>query len=184
MIVGALVAALALAAGAYNMPYVLGWAEPAARGEVAGASVELHYAPDENLEPIDVVELDAARATIDISAYVLTDGAVIGALARAGQRGVDVRVWRDPEQAARTSDYDIVAKLGAEPEGIQIRTKSGGGALMHLKGYCVDGKVLRTGSANFSRSGLRDQDNDLVIVRSPEACARFETKFTKAWGPE
>jgi hypothetical protein len=33
---------------------------------------------------------------------------------------------------------------------------------MHLKGCCVDHRVLRTGSADFSRSGETRQDNDLV----------------------
>jgi phosphatidylserine/phosphatidylglycerophosphate/cardiolipin synthase-like enzyme len=36
---------------------------------------------------------------------------------------------------------------------------------MHLKGYCVDHHLLRTGSANFSRSGETRQDNDLVALR-------------------
>jgi len=42
---------------------------------------------------------------------------------------------------------------------------------MHLKSYCVDGRTLRSGAANFSWSGEDAQDNDLVIVRSPGACA-------------
>jgi phosphatidylserine/phosphatidylglycerophosphate/cardiolipin synthase-like enzyme len=52
---------------------------------------------------------------------------------------------------------------------------------MHLKGYCVDGRVLRTGSANFSRSGLVAQDNDLVVLRSAQPCARFEDAFGRVW---
>jgi len=41
---------------------------------------------------------------------------------------------------------------------------------------------IRTGSANFSRSGETRQDNDLVILRGPQACAGFEAKFAKDWG--
>lgn len=33
---------------------------------------------------------------------------------------------------------------------------------MHLKGYRVDHRLVRTGSANFSRSGETRQDDDLV----------------------
>jgi phosphatidylserine/phosphatidylglycerophosphate/cardiolipin synthase-like enzyme len=52
---------------------------------------------------------------------------------------------------------------------------------MHLKGYCVDHRLLRTGSANFSRSGETRQDNDLVVLRGASVCAGFETKFDRAW---
>jgi phosphatidylserine/phosphatidylglycerophosphate/cardiolipin synthase-like enzyme len=57
-----------------------------------------------------------------------------------------------------------------------------GGELMHLKGYCVDHRLLRTGSANFSRSGETRQDNDLVALRGASVCAGFEVKFDRAWG--
>jgi phosphatidylserine/phosphatidylglycerophosphate/cardiolipin synthase-like enzyme len=57
-----------------------------------------------------------------------------------------------------------------------------GGELMHLKGYCVDHRLLRTGSANFSRSGETRQDNDLVALRGAAVCAGFDAKFDRAWG--
>jgi phosphatidylserine/phosphatidylglycerophosphate/cardiolipin synthase-like enzyme len=49
------------------------------------------------------------------------------------------------------------------------------GPLMHLKAYAVDG--VRTRSANLSPSGLKQQDNDLIILRDPPAAARFEARF-------
>jgi hypothetical protein len=50
---------------------------------------------------------------------------------------------------------------------------------MHLKGYCIDHRLLRTGSANFSRSGETRHDNDLVALRGAFVCAGFEAKFDK-----
>jgi len=41
------------------------------------------------------------------------------------------------------------------------------GALTHLKAYAIDGKLLRTGSGNFSSSGLARQDNDLILTSDP-----------------
>jgi phosphatidylserine/phosphatidylglycerophosphate/cardiolipin synthase-like enzyme len=51
------------------------------------------------------------------------------------------------------------------------------GAPMHLKSYQIDGRVLRTGTANFSASGLKRQDNDLIIIDSPVAAANFRRAF-------
>jgi phosphatidylserine/phosphatidylglycerophosphate/cardiolipin synthase-like enzyme len=53
---------------------------------------------------------------------------------------------------------------------------------MHLKDYCVDHHLLRTGSANFSRSGETRQDNDLVVLPGESVCVGFDVKFDRAWG--
>jgi phosphatidylserine/phosphatidylglycerophosphate/cardiolipin synthase-like enzyme len=48
---------------------------------------------------------------------------------------------------------------------------------MHLKSYEIDGRWLRTGAANFSASGLKRQDNDLLVIESPAAAEAFERRF-------
>jgi phosphatidylserine/phosphatidylglycerophosphate/cardiolipin synthase-like enzyme len=48
---------------------------------------------------------------------------------------------------------------------------------MHLKSYQIDGRLLRTGAANFSASGLKRQDNDLIIIESVDAAAAFKRNF-------
>ena len=52
---------------------------------------------------------------------------------------------------------------------------------MHLKAYAVDNAVLRTGSANFTASGERRQDNDLVVIRDAAAVAKFAAHFERMW---
>jgi phosphatidylserine/phosphatidylglycerophosphate/cardiolipin synthase-like enzyme len=169
--------------GAVVVGAVIGYAVaslgPRAESQKDG-NTEIHFAPDENLERIDVGLIDGARVSIDIAAYVLTDGALIEALRRAGARGVKVRIWRDPEMAEKVGMADVAARIAPDEPGVEMREKAPG-ALMRLKGYCVDGAVLRTGSANFSHSGLTEQDNDLLVLHSRDGCVRFEAKFTKAW---
>ena len=123
-----------------------------------------------------------AAKQIDMTAYVLTDSAVIEALRGAAARGVKVRIWRDASEAARLSDFDVAAQLGGRVPGLEVRSNAPGGELMHLKGYCVDHRLLRTGSANFSRSGETRQDNDLVALRGATVCAGIDAKFDRAWG--
>jgi phosphatidylserine/phosphatidylglycerophosphate/cardiolipin synthase-like enzyme len=146
-----------------------------------GGPAEVHYAPGEDLESIDAALIGEAVKQIDMAAYVLTDSAVIEALRDAASRGVKVRIWRDAGMAAKVGDYDVEAQLGGPIHGLEIRSKSPGGELMHLKDYCVDHHLLRTGSANFSRSGETRQDNDLVALRGESVCAGFEAKFDWAW---
>jgi len=51
-----------------------------------------------------------------------------------------------------------------------------------LKAYAIDGEVLRTGSGNFSRSGLAAQDNDLVFIADQATVDAFENNFERIWG--
>jgi phosphatidylserine/phosphatidylglycerophosphate/cardiolipin synthase-like enzyme len=93
-----------------------------------------------------------------------------------------VRIWRDAREAAKLSEFDVEAQLGGQVQGLELRSKAPGGELMHLKGYCVDHQLLRTGSANFSRSGETDQDNNLVTLLGASVCAGLDAKFDRAWG--
>lgn len=53
--------------------------------------------------------------------------------------------------------------------------------LMHLKSYAIDGRLLRPGSANWSPTGLKRQDNDVRYETTPEAVELFERKFAEMW---
>jgi phosphatidylserine/phosphatidylglycerophosphate/cardiolipin synthase-like enzyme len=48
---------------------------------------------------------------------------------------------------------------------------------MHLKSYQIDGRLLRTGAANFSASGPKRQDNYLIVIESAGAAASFKRNF-------
>lgn len=140
---------------------------------IAGAvEIAQHYAPLENLEHIDVALIAQARETVDIAAYVLTDRPVIDALIAASKRGVAVRLILDPSQR-----HDLARLAPLLDEARKKRR----GPIMHLKSYAIDGRVLRTGSANFTASGLKQQNNDLLVIEDVGAAERFETEFERVW---
>lgn len=138
----------------------------------AGDRVAIHYAPSENLEHVDVALLATAQETIDLAGYVITDRPVIDALVAAQERGVAVRLILDP---AQRHDLARLAPL------FDAARKKHRGPIMHLKSYAIDGKVLRTGSANFTASGLKQQNNDLIVLDGGDAAAAFEREFERVW---
>ena len=141
-----------------------------------GQAPIIHYAPTENLEHIDVALIDQAKTSIDMAAYVLTDWPVMQALSRAARRGVKVRLYLDYGRIGEREPAAPFLELISNP-AIEIGLKRAGAPLMHLKSYQIDGRLLRTGAANFSASGLKRQDNDLIIVESPVAAAAFTRHF-------
>jgi len=149
---------------------VLTAAGPAA---VRAGETDIHYAPVENLERIDVALLGSARKRIDIAAYTLTDRLVVDALVGARRRGVAVRIVLDPGQR------HAVDQLRAIADAVRIKAP---GPYMHLKAYAIDDRMLRSGSANLSASGLKKQDNDLIVLRDRKAVFGFRSRFDAIWG--
>lgn len=154
----------------------------AAAAEDAHPRLELHYSPRENLEKIDVATIDGANETLDVAAYVLTDVPVIEAMTRAAaDRGVRVRLFREPTQAEPRGAAVKIAldALLAQPTvEAKFNTR---GAWMHLKAYAVDATTLRFGAANLSASGLKKQDNDLLLTDDPALVSGFEVEFETIW---
>jgi phosphatidylserine/phosphatidylglycerophosphate/cardiolipin synthase-like enzyme len=126
-------------------------------------------------------EIGLAELSIDMAAYVLSDPRIIEALTAAAERGVLIRLYLDRSQFAEHGPTrgGLIEALLAHPN-VVARVK-GEGVLMHLKAYAVDGAVLRTGSGNFSRSGLASQDNDAIFITDPAVVDAFEGNFERIW---
>ncbi len=142
------------------------------------AGVRVLYGPSEGFGSVDARLIGEARHSIDMAAYVLTDRSLTTALGRAAMRGVKVRVYLDGEDMGRGASP--IEEIASAPN-LEVRRKGRSRDLMHLKSYQVDGRVLRSGSANFSVSGEVYQDNDLIVIDSPQAAARFRETFERLW---
>jgi phosphatidylserine/phosphatidylglycerophosphate/cardiolipin synthase-like enzyme len=146
--------------------------------------VSTYYAPTTDLERIELSVLNrvAPGSTVNFAGFVLSDFKVIAALGRIGAAGGRVRVYLDPRELKRSQPgpNHPLTRLAATPN-VEVRVKASAASLMHLKGYTIDGLMLRTGSANASRDGLRAQDNDLVLIHSREAAGRFDAVFDQMW---
>jgi len=166
---------------------------PNAKSEVASAPPgkivgENHFAPEENLEQLDYDRLGEAQRRVDIAMYAFTDKYLADQLLTLSRRGVMVRIYRDMEQyknEQRNADEhhdDSVTQLLRGEKNIYIRVKSSGRRdLMHLKAYTIDSRLLRDGSANWSASGEKAQDNNAHFTNDPAEVKGFERQFEEMW---
>jgi hypothetical protein len=143
------------------------------------------YSPGRSLENIDSLEIGLAQKSVDLAAYSLTDRAVVEALADRARHGVTIRIYLDRGEVESECRADInCARISLHEliglPGVEIRVKYSK-VLMHLKSYCVDGKAVRDGSANFSEQGEGRQDNSATFSTDPEAVREFQAKFAEMW---
>jgi phosphatidylserine/phosphatidylglycerophosphate/cardiolipin synthase-like enzyme len=98
------------------------------------------------------------------------------ALTRASERGVKVRIYLEVSNIGKSIHTKHFRCLAQSPS-VQIRIKGQNKLFMHLKSYQIDGNILRTGGANFSRVGLKKQDNDLIVIENAKDAAAFKQNF-------
>lgn len=144
------------------------------------------FSPASDLEALDIAQLRKARSTIDIAMYAFTDRRIAEALTHAGAN-VQIRLYRDGEQFEHeqrqaTFGAPSTSQMLAGHSRIHIRVKRGNPRdYMHLKDFLIDGIVLREGSANWSKSALRFQDNSWFLITDHEDILRFTQEFDDMW---
>jgi len=70
-----------------------------------------------------------------------------------------------------------------EKAGIEVKD-DGRSALMHNKFWIFDGKTVWTGSTNITQNGNFRNNNNVIVIESPELAAIYEREFQEMWAGE
>jgi len=126
--------------------------------------------------------IDSAQISIHIASFEFNLTPVANALIAARNRGVDVKWVTDDENGLQ---YDIQPGRGQfsllTGAGIEVRDDAGRTALMHNKFWIFDQQITWTGSTNITVNGIFKQNNNVLVIRSPEVAFIFEREFQEMW---
>ena len=128
-----------------------------------------------------IEKINAAQTSIHIASFEFDLTPVAEALIAAKQRGVDVRWVTDDEnglEADGDPGHGQFAML--QDAGIEVRSDTRS-ALMHNKFWIFDGQIVWTGSTNITENGVFKQDNNAIVVQSPELAVIYEREFQEMW---
>ena len=117
-----------------------------------------------------------ANTTINIAIYSFTQDSIADALIAAKGRGVKIRVLMELDKI--NDDGSEYAKLKAA--GISIKSDSSAG-LMHDKFFVIDGRVVGTGSYNWTSAAENDNAENLVIFSSNSLASKYLNEFNYIW---
>ncbi len=117
-----------------------------------------------------VEAIDSTRLSIDLAMYSIKFDNIRAALQRAEDRGVRIRIVMESEFLP---DPDPQMLMGA---GIPV-VGDGREGLMHNKFMILDGAEAWTGSLNFTTSGIYEDHNDLIRIRSIDAAEDYTREF-------
>lgn len=131
-----------------------------------------------------IEKINATKTSIHIAAFEFDLTPVADALIAAKQRGVDVRWVTDDEHGLEADGEPGHGQFEMlQNAGIEVRSDARS-ALMHNKFWIFDNQIVWTGSTNITESGIFKQDNNTIVIQSPELAAIYEREFQEMWNGE
>lgn len=161
------------------MGLVLLAAAAAPSAAAAGAGPVLLTEPEAGASAV-VSAIEAAKTSIDVEMYVITDHSVEDALAAAARRGVKVRVILDRTPLGLGSDA-ILARQFLSAAGAAVRWAPSRFVFDHAKTMVVDHRLAFFGSANFTYDGLHKNREYDIETRDPAVVNAVAQVFQDDW---
>lgn len=131
-----------------------------------------------------IERINSAQGTIHIAAFEFNLTPVAEALIAAHKRGVEVLWVTDDENGIEADGEEGHGQFAMlEKAGIVVRD-DGRGALMHNKFWIFDRQTVWTGSTNITVNGMLHNNNNVIVIESPELAEIYEREFAEMWAGE
>jgi competence ComEA-like helix-hairpin-helix protein len=140
--------------------------------------------------------LENAKKSVNLALFVFSAQRLVNVLERNSLRGVEIRALIDPDFAYRSysEGLDMMGIAWAEnckfePENrpwqkpiqtIKVPNLPMGDRLHHKFGV-IDGKIVITGSHNWSEAANYGNDETVLVVESERVGAQFEREFERLY---
>jgi phospholipase D len=131
----------------------------------APAQVSVCFVPEQECDTSVAEAIAGARQFIRVQAYGFTSTAILGALAEARKRGVDVQVILDKTEEREHGSRPAGARFTAEagiPTWIDDKV-----AIAHNKVIIIDGHLVIGGSYNYTASAERKNAENVTFIDAP-----------------
>lgn len=139
--------------------------------------IDVCFSPDDGCAAQILRALNSARESIYFMAFSFTADDLASALFARYKAGVEVTGVMDAEQIDSNAGTQF---LDFRRAGLDVR-KDGIRGNMHHKVFIIDRKIVVTGSYNFSYYAETRNDENVLILYSPEIAALYLQEFEKVF---
>ena len=147
-----------------------------ASASAAPSAAEVHFSPGEGCVRRIIGLMDAARRSADLCVFTITDDRISRSIQAAHRRGVKVRIVTDNEKAYDPgSDTLELGRVGI-PVAVDDSPFH-----MHHKFAVVDGRILLTGSYNWTRGAADNNQENLIVTDDPRFVKPYVEEFERLW---
>jgi phosphatidylserine/phosphatidylglycerophosphate/cardiolipin synthase-like enzyme len=142
----------------------------------AFSDTQVIFSPNGGCTDAIVKAISQAQKTIDIMMYSFSSRPIAQELVKAKDRGVKIRILLDKAQEKQTyskSRYFV-------QRDFDVRYDSGSG-LMHNKAGIVDGRLLITGSFNWTAQAEKFNAENLLLLTDTTLINAYQERFNHLW---
>lgn len=140
------------------------------------ADYRVYFCPEDPCDTALINEINNAKTSIHVAIYSFTLDSISDAFIKAHNRGVDVKIVMDKQQAA--SQYSAYQRL--KDAGVDVHV-DGNSDYMHNKFAVIDGRVVITGSYNWSDHATNGNDENQLIITSVDMASQYEEEFQEIY---
>ncbi|MFZ6030761.1 MAG: phospholipase D-like domain-containing protein [Chloroflexota bacterium] len=140
---------------------------------VSGTPVEIYFSPDDGVANRLLDQIDAAQESICFLAFSFTSDDLGDVLLSAHRDGLAVSGVFEQSQVksnGASSEYDRLRAAGLDV-WLDANARN-----MHDKVFVIDGRIVWTGSYNFSANAEKKNDENVVIIDNAEIAALYQAE--------
>jgi phosphatidylserine/phosphatidylglycerophosphate/cardiolipin synthase-like enzyme len=142
--------------------------------------------PNESFTPqgtaaLVAAAIDASAESVDLANFSFTNDQIIAALKRAKDRGIKVRLIFDRYQYGFLKEMQDMATMGFDVRLSAGRNGPGQKGVMHNKYGVFDGRLVETGSFNWTMNGELNNYENAAFMDAPDDVAGYAAYFQRIW---
>lgn len=142
-------------------------------GAGSDIEVEVYFSPDFNiLTPITEL-IGKSKASIYFMAFSFTHEEIATALISKHKMGISVKGIIEDKRTTGYSKYKMLTDSGIDVLGDTNKYN------MHNKVMIIDSKYVITGSANFSKNAINNNDENIIIINSESIAHKYIEEFNE-----
>lgn len=140
--------------------------------------IKTFYAPVDNVHQVLLDLINSASSSLYLAMFAVEDTSLADAVkVKCQDPKITVQLTFDYSQAQVTYEKTLLTKENYPATSVAIGN-SEHNAYMHLKTIVIDGLDVATGSTNWTASGQKYQDNNLIIIRNKVAAQEAVDRLT------
>ena len=144
---------------------------------LGNSKISVYFSPQDRVITNKIIKLiDNAKNYVYVPVFVITHRDFSAALIRAKSRGVDVKIIVDATSAGQK--YSSVKYLRDNKIPVKAENRAG---KMHMKSIIIDDKYSVIGSMNFTKSGEKYNDENVLIIDNTQIAVVFKSEFLHYW---